>query len=64
MTGSYSSSTNLFTTSNSGSDTIYIFDADGTGNGTAYRAVVLVGYVDLAGNDSIDATGLFTAVVG
>jgi hypothetical protein len=41
-----------------------VYDSNGSAAGGDYRAVVLVGYVDLAGNDTISNAGLFTSVGG
>jgi hypothetical protein len=53
--------TTTFTGAADGADTILLFDADGTGAGTAYVGIILVGYTGLA-NDTISTAGLFTAV--
>jgi hypothetical protein len=63
IVGTYSASGNTFTPSAAGSDSALIFDVDGTTAGApGYRAVVLVGYVDLNANDTISAAGLFSSV--
>jgi len=59
VTGTYDSSANTFTTSLAGTSTLFVYDDNGTTTGGDYRAVVLVGYVDSAGNDTGgSATGL------
>jgi Ca2+-binding RTX toxin-like protein len=47
-----------FTPDTSGTATLYVYDADGTGTGSTLRGVVLVGYVDSGSNDTGAATGL------
>ena len=62
ITGTYDSATATFTIGTSGTSTLYVFDDDGSASVTTnYRGIVLVGYVDAAGNDTAAATGL-TAV--
>jgi len=64
IVGTYSASTNQFTTTTAGTDTLVIYDDNGVTAAGAYRAVVLVGYVDLAGNDTLSAVGTLTSVAG
>jgi len=60
ITGTYDSSANTFTTSLAGTSTLFVYDDNGTTALGNYRAVVLVGYVDGAGNDTAGtSTGLF-----
>ena len=51
-------SVTAFTPDTSGTATLYVYDADGTGTGSTLRGVVLVGYVDSGSNDTGAATGL------
>jgi hypothetical protein len=53
-------STSVFTAATGGADTLLVWDADGTGVGTAFTAIVLVGYTAV-GSDTISSAGLFTA---
>jgi hypothetical protein len=64
IVGNYDAATNTFTVSNSGTSSILVYDSNGNADGGDYRAVVLVGYVDGAGNDTISNAGLFTSVAG
>jgi hypothetical protein len=52
ITGTYDSAANTFTTSLAGTSTLMVYDDNGTTAAGTYRAVVLVGYVDGAGNDT------------
>jgi len=61
VTGTYDSSANTFTTSLAGASTLLVYDDNGTTAGGVYRAVVLVGYVDSAGNDT---GGTATGILG
>ena len=60
ITGTQTSAT-VFTANAGGADTLLVWDADGTGAGTTYAAIVLVGYNAVA-NDTVSTAGLFTAV--
>jgi len=60
--GTYSSSASTFTASNSGDDSMFVYDNNGTTAAGAYNGVVLVGYVDTLSDDTLDATGIFLAV--
>ena len=53
-------SASVFTAATGGADTLLVWDADETGTGTAFAAIVLVGYTGVA-NDTITTAGLFTA---
>ena len=61
--GTYSSTANTFTIGTSGTDSLYFYDDNGTAGAGTYRGIVLVGYVDGAGNDTGAASGLI-AVAG
>ena len=64
LIGTYSSSANTFTPSNSGADSMLVIDGNGLiANGT-YHGIVLVGYVDSLSNDTMSAAnpGVFTSV--
>ena len=52
----------VFTASSTGTDTALVWDADGTGAGVAFNAIILVGYVDAGTADTISNAGLFTVV--
>jgi len=52
VTGSYSSSTGLFTLAASGADTLLVYDDNGFLAGGGLRGIVLVGYVDTGGADT------------
>jgi hypothetical protein len=56
--GTYSSTANTFTIATSGTDSLYFFDSNGTADAGTIRGIVLVGYVDGAGNDTGAASGL------
>jgi hypothetical protein len=43
--GSFDAATTIFTSSSTGTDTLFVYDANGTTVGTAVEAVVLVGFV-------------------
>jgi hypothetical protein len=64
IVGNYDAATNTFTVSSTGTSSMLVYDSNGSAAGGDYRAVVLVGYVDLAGNDTISNGGLFTSVGG
>jgi hypothetical protein len=65
VTGSYSSAANTFTLSLAGTDSMYVYDANGTTVAGSLHGIVLVGYVDQLQNDTITAiNGIFTAVAG
>ena len=60
LTGTYTAATGFFTPTVSGTDSLLVFDGNGTTDaGTTYRSVVLVGYVDTGTADAV-ATGVFT----
>jgi len=63
ITGNYTAATSFFTPSISGTDTLYVYDDNGTAAGGSYRAVVLVGYVDTGTVDTLSTTGILTAVL-
>jgi len=52
ITGIYDRTANTFTTSLAGTSTLLVYDDNGTTAGGDFRAVVLVGYLDGAGNDT------------
>jgi Ca2+-binding RTX toxin-like protein len=52
ITGIYDRTANTFTTSLAGTSTLMVYDDNGTTAGGDFRAVVLVGYIDGAGNDT------------
>jgi hypothetical protein len=57
VTGTYASGT--FTIGTSGADSLYVWDSNGTTDaGGVLRGIVLVGYIDAAGNDTAATTGL------
>jgi hypothetical protein len=58
LKGSYAAATGFTVGSSGATDSLYVYDADGTGGGTTFNAVVLVGYVDTTSNDAQDTTGL------
>jgi len=58
--GNYTASTSTFVGSNTGTDTLAVYDADATLTTTAYEAVVLIGYVDAGAVGG--AAGLVTLV--
>ena len=62
LAGTYSSSATTFTVGAAGRDTLYVYDTDGVAGGTL-RGIVLVGYVDAAGNDTA-SNGVSTGLVG
>jgi len=64
LVGTYSSAAGTFTVDISGTSSLFVYDDNGTGTGGSYRGIVLVGYVDLAGNDTMATTGLLTGVGG
>jgi hypothetical protein len=67
IVGIYNESANSFTPSLVGTDTLLALDTTGIAAGTAYMGIVLIGYVDLNQNDTLDvagATGVFTSVLG
>ena len=43
---------------------MFVYDQDGTTGTGVYRGIILVGYVDAAGNDTMSAGGLLTSVAG
>jgi len=55
--GTYDPAAGTFTVSNTGTSSIYFYDADPTAS-VFIRGVVLVGYVDAANNDTAATTGL------
>jgi Ca2+-binding RTX toxin-like protein len=63
ITGTYTASTSFFTPSISGTDSLYVYDDNGTTAAGSYRAVVLVGYVDTGTVDTLSTTGILTAVL-
>ena len=58
--GNFNTTTNVWTTSSTGSDTLFVYDQDaaGAGNGTAVEAVAIIGYV--ATGTSAVAAGVLT----
>jgi hypothetical protein len=60
--GTYDAVAQTFAVSSAGTSTLFIYDQDGTGTGTTFGGVVLVGYVDALGNDTMGTTGLLTSV--
>jgi Ca2+-binding RTX toxin-like protein len=64
IVGNYDATTQQFTVNSAGTSTLLAYDKDGTGAGTAYNGVVLVGYVDGVGNDNMATTGVLGAVAG
>jgi hypothetical protein len=57
VTGSYASSTGLFTIAASGADTLLVYDDNGNDAGANYRGIVLVGYIDTGTADTYTSTG-------
>ena len=57
IVGTYDATAGTFTISNTGISSLYVYDADATGN-VEFRAVVLVGYVDSGSVDTGGTTGL------
>ena len=43
--GSFDATTNIWTTSSTGADTLFVYDVDGATGGTAVEAIALVGVV-------------------
>ena len=65
IVGAYDATAQTFTPSATGTSSALIYDVDGTNAGAlGYRAVILVGYVDLNQNDTIANNGVFTSVLG
>jgi hypothetical protein len=68
LTGTYDAATGLFTVSTGGNSTLLCYDDNGIQAGGDYRGVVLVGYVDTGGTDTVVGTGTtvltFTVVGG
>jgi len=60
LTGSYSSSTNLFTVDTAGTSTLVVYDDTGDAAAGGYRGIVLVGYVDTGAADTWITTGTDT----
>lgn len=57
--GNFADATNVFTTDAAGTSTLFVYDADGAGAGTAVEAIVLVGTV-LSAAPGTAATGVVT----
>jgi len=55
LRGTYDATAQTFVLSATGLDTMYAFDADGNTATSDLRAVILVGYVDTLGNDSMSS---------
>lgn len=55
LRGTYDAAAQTFVLSATGLDTMYAFDADGNTATSDLRAVILVGYVDTLGNDSMSS---------
>jgi hypothetical protein len=64
IVGNYDAATKVFTVAPTGTSSMFVFDDTAGAAGTVYRGIILVGYVDLAANDTISAAGLFTSVAG
>ena len=64
VTGTYNAGTGQFTVDTAGTSSLFVYDDNGTGAGGAYHAVVLVGYIDVGGADTLGAgaPGVFTVV--
>jgi len=62
LTGDYNSTNGLFTVNTAGTSTLLAYDDNGTTAGGNYRAVVLVGYTDAGGADTLSNAGLFAGV--
>jgi hypothetical protein len=62
LRGTYNSSANTFVGSLTGTSSLLVYDTTGTAAAGTYEGIVLVGYVDSTGNDTISAAGLFTGV--
>jgi hypothetical protein len=61
ITGTYNSTTGLFTVDTGGTSTLVAYDDNGDTAGGSYRGIVLVGYTDQGAVDTY--TGTFTAAV-
>lgn len=61
--GVYSSATGQFTVNTAGTDSLFVYDNNGTAAAGGYSGVVLVGYVDTGAIDTVTAgpAGVFTA---
>jgi len=62
VSGVYDATNQTFTVALSGADTMFVYDDNGDNTGGNLRGIVLVGYLDAAGNDTY--TGTFTGVGG
>ncbi|OYU70470.1 MAG: hypothetical protein CFE28_11010 [Alphaproteobacteria bacterium PA2] len=64
VTGNYDAATNQFTVSTAGTSSLFVYDDNGTTALGNYHAVVLVGYLDAGGADTLTAgaPGVFTVV--
>ena len=62
LTGDYNASTGIFTVNTAGTSSLFVYDDTGTGAAGNYRGVVLVGYTDQGGADTVSAGGLFAGV--
>jgi len=62
--GTYDAALQQFTVSNAGTSTLFVYDGDGSGAGSSYNGVVLVGYVDGLQNDTMGTTGVLGSVAG
>jgi hypothetical protein len=56
IVGTYDAVTGIFTVSAAGNSTLFVYDDNGNADGGNLRGVVLVGYVDLSGNDTYNGT--------
>jgi hypothetical protein len=64
IVGNYDAASQQFTVSNAGTSTLFVYDGDGSGGGSAYNGVVLVGVVDGLQNDTMVTTGVLGFVAG
>jgi len=67
LLGIYSSTSNTFTPSLTGTDSLFVFDSDGIASAAGtFRGIVLVGYTDPLQNDSVTSAnpGIFTPTAG
>jgi len=59
--GVYSSATGQFTVNTAGTDSLFVYDNNGTTAAGDYSGIVLVGYIDTGAVDTVVAGGVFTA---
>ena len=62
--GTYDATGQTFTFSESGVDSLLVYDGDGTGTATTYYGVVLVGYTTTFTADTETTNTSFTGLVG